>query len=193
MTTKTNTPTAELAELEAAIPAARRRVEEVDRERGAAERDVDRARNRHLALEHDRGAGREVDEEEVAAALEAIAEAETAADGRVWSARKAGAEEAIEEAERARHDWLAANFGSLSAELIERDVAVTAELNKAWSALRAAANRYALQQRAWRPVASFGGVDPEALPAAAPLAGIPAEALQALDAGVEPPTPPTLR
>lgn len=192
MATKTQTAWAELGELDEAIAAGGRRVEEIAAERRAAERDVDRARSLRLSLERDRGAGRDVDDEEVAAALEAIVEAEAAADEAVWGARKEGAEEAAEEATRTREAFMRSRFEDLAAELTAVDEEITAALNRAWAEMRSAAGGYARQQRAWRLIAQAGGIDPDAVPAVAPLAGIDQDARRALDAGIEPPTPRSL-
>ena len=124
---------------------------------------------------------------------QAIEDAGKAAEGSVWEARKEGAGVALEEARAARETFLATRFDDLAAELMEGDEKATAAIDEAWSALNAAANALARQQRAWRVIATYGGVDPESLPAIAPLAGIPLEVRQALDAGVESPTPRSLR
>lgn len=193
MATKTQTTWAELGELDQAIAAGTRRVEQVDAERRAAERDVDRARGVRLSLERDRGAGRDVDDEEVAAALEAIATAEAAADEAVWGARKEGAEEAVEEATRTREGFMRGRFEDLAGELTTADAEITATLNRAWGEMGSAAGAYAIQQRRWRLIAPAGGIDPDSVPAVAPLAGIDPDARRELDNGIQPPTPPTLR
>jgi hypothetical protein len=188
-----STTVAEELELyEEAVAAARERREEIVRERSAAHRAVGAAEGARLALEERRGAGEEVSEEEIAEAVAAIEEAREAADQRVWNARIEGADRAIQEAEATLRRFGREHFAELAAEEVLLDDPAREALQEAWAAFDAAASAYALRTRRWHKLAEFGGIDPRDIPSN-PVRGDEVHVRQRFAAGIETPTPRSLR
>lgn len=193
MATRTKSAVEQLAELEEAVREAERRKQEVDAGRRRAARAVSAAESRRLALEEARGAGEDVDEEEIAEAIAAIEEAKAEADELVWGARLAGAERAVQEAADERDRFGAANFAAIAAEEALQDGPVRDALVEAHGALQEAANAYAVRVRRWHHLARYGRFSPASIPTGNPLAGDMDEVGRRFEQGVPVPTPPQLR
>jgi chromosome segregation ATPase len=193
MATTTKTPIGDqLAALEEEVKAAKHRRTEVDRERSNASGALRSAEERRLAMEERRAAGEEVDDEDLAAAVEAIEQAREAADGRVWKARADGADRAVDEAQEAVQEFGRDHFAELAAEEVPLDDPARVELQEAWSAFDDAASAYALRIRRWHRLAEFGGIDPRDIPIN-PLRGNDVEVRQRFAAGIVTPTPRPLK
>jgi hypothetical protein len=193
MATKAKSAIEELADLEEAVRVAERRKQDVDAGQRAAARAVSAAESRRLQLEEARGAGEDVDPEEIAEAVAAIEEAKAEADELVWSARLAGAERAIQEAEAERDRFGAFNFAAIAAEEALQDGPVRDALVEAHSALVDAANAYAVRVRRWHHLSRYGRFSPASIPTGNPLAGDMDEVGRRFEMGLPLPTPPQLR
>jgi hypothetical protein len=182
----------QLAELEAKRRAAEKRLAEIQQERFRASAAQRAAEDHRFSLEERREAGEEVADEEIAEAVAAIEEAKTAADDRLWNARKAGAERAIAEAAEAVERFGRDHFAELASEEVPLDDPARDRLQAAWAEFDAAASEYALRIRRWHRLAGFGGIEAPDIPTN-PLRGDETVVRQRFSVGIPTPTPRPLR
>ena len=156
----------QLETLDVRIENARGRRREIEQQQNRAGRDASRARAQRVAYEEAVGAGeREPDLKEEKRLSNAIADAERAATDDAWRARLAGADRAIEEAQRERDVFLAEEALGVVAEGYDEDVAARDRLSAAWEELAAAEEQYAARVRR-AVVLARKAEDVPALPAA---------------------------
>jgi hypothetical protein len=192
-TTRSKTPVGdELAALEAKVEEAKERRAAVAQERSQATSALRRAEDRRFALEEAHAAGEEVADGEVAEAVAAVEAAKEAADERMWSARRDGADRAVAEAEEAVRRFGRDHFAELAAEEVPLDDPARERLQEAWAEFDAAASAYALRIRRWHRLAEFGGLAAHDIPGN-PLRGDETVVRQRFAVGVPTPTPRPLR
>jgi hypothetical protein len=192
MATKTKSASEQLAALDQRVGDATRRRDEIDAGRRTADRGLRGAEGARLELEERRGAGEDVSEEEVSAALTAIEQARGDADERVWNARREGAERAITEATSDRQRFVHDHFPELAAEIAAEDGPARDALVDAWNVLQDAAAAYARQTRRWHTLARYGVITAEAIPSGTPIRGDVDDVARLFEAGIPAPTPPAL-
>jgi hypothetical protein len=193
MATRATSAVEQLRDLEEKVVAAERRRQEVENGRRRAARAVSAAESRRLSLEEARGAGEDVDEDAIAAAVAAIEEAKDEAEERVWKARLTGAERALQDAEQERDQFGVSNFAAIAAEEALKDEPVRDALAEAYEVLVDAANDYAVRVRVWHQLSRYGRFSPSSIPTGSPLAGDMDEIGRRFDQGLPVPTPPQLR
>jgi hypothetical protein len=193
MATTTKSPSEILTDFEERVAVAEQRRGEIGEERRAAVESVSAAEGARLSLEERRGAGEEIAQTEIDAAVEAISAArEKAAEG-IWRARLNGADRAVQEAEIVRDDWGRANFVDLAAEAAQLDVPARDALVDAWKATQAAAADYAVRVRVWHRLARYGEFAIGEVANGTPLNGELNEVAAIFTAGLPLPTPGSLR
>lgn len=193
MARRASSPVDQLRDREEAVVAAERRKQEIENGRRRASRAVAAAEARRLSLEEARGAGEDVDPDAIAEAVAAIEEAKGEAEERVWNARLAGAERALQDAEQERDRFGVANFAAIAGEEALKDGPARDALQEAWETLQTAANDYAVRVRVWHQLARYGRFSPSSIPTGNPLAGSVDEVGRRFDQGLPLPTPPQLR
>jgi hypothetical protein len=192
METTTRTAAADLAQYEAMVDAAQRRYDEVVQASSEATQALEAAIAARLALEERSGAGEDVSAEEVAAAVADVEAAKELADERVWHARIEGAKRARDEARLEVDAFGREHFADLVAEEVVQDDPAREALQAAWEAFDAAASAYAVRVRRWHRLAPFGGLDPRDIPTV-PVKGDEVEVRMRFAAGIETPTPRSIR
>lgn len=192
METTTRTATAGLAQYEAMVDAAQLRHDEVIEASAEATQALNAAVDARLALEERSGAGEDVSTDEVEAAIADVEAAKELADDRVWRARIEGAKRALDEARGEVDAFGRARFADLVAEEVVQDDPAREALQAAWEAFDAAASAYAVRVRRWHRLAPFGGLDPRDIPTV-PIKGDEAEVRMRFAAGIETPTPRSIR
>ncbi len=192
MATETKSTSERLAELEERVREAEQRCDQVDVDRRQAEQALRAAEGERFELEKQRGAGEEVSEEDVNAALAAIEEARAETGPQLWTARAQGAERALSEATLARDRYGREAFAGLAAEIAADDGPVRDALVEAWGTLQEAAAAYARQTRRWHQLGRYGGIVVDTIPSGTPLRGDVNEVVQRFEAGIPTPTPPAL-
>lgn len=194
MATASKSPAARLDDLEAAVEKATTREREMEAQRRSAGRRVAALQSRLHAIEEERGAGVEPDPTVESKIHAEIADARREADDDVWAARLAGARRAREEAEQARDDLARARYVDLAGDLVEveADEEARCDLQEAWEQREAAEENYAARLRRHHRLARQAGHDVDEIPSI-PTRGDEGEVRTRFLAGIEPPTPRSLR
>jgi hypothetical protein len=193
MTETATTAFERLGEFDKRVEELKGRLTEIEGEKRKAARALKAAEGKRLDLERARGAGEEVPEKDIAAAVRAVEKAREGIDEEVWSARLQGAQEVLDEARTERQQFVAGSSAELAAELVSGDELARDSLVEAWTALQEASGAYARQVRRWHRLARFGVIDPETIPPGSPLQGDFDEVRLRFDRGIPVPTPPQLR